>query len=132
MFLMKARFGNQVNFAISGEFNEFPVCDILSANGSIKQILSVPTRKSSILEVVLTDLTTLYYPPTCRPPLEVDKGKSGSDSDHNIVIFSPISNHQFKKDQIKNNHHPQASPPVQDPRFWPRSGPSLLDRSAIS
>ena len=38
------------------------VCNILSANGAMKQILSVHTRKSAIHEVVLTDLATLYYP----------------------------------------------------------------------
>ena len=116
MFQMKARYGNQVNFAISGDFNKYPVCDILSANGSVKQILSVPTRKSAILEVILTDLATLYYPPTSRPPLEVDQGKKGSDSDHNIVILSPISSAQFKKDRIRTTitHRPLPQSKVQD------------------
>jgi hypothetical protein len=116
MFLMKARFGNQVNFAISGDFNKYPVSDILSANGAIKQVLSVPTRKSAILEVILTDLATLYYPPTSRPPLEVDQGKSGSNSDHNVVIFSPRTNAQFKKDRIKTTikHRPLPQSKIQD------------------
>lgn len=39
----------------------------------MKQIVSVATRKSAVLEVILTDLATLYHPPTSRPPLEVDK-----------------------------------------------------------
>ena len=76
MFQVKSRFGNQVNFIISGDFNKYPVTDILSANGAIKQILSVPTRNSATLEVILTDLATLFCPATSQPPLEVDEGKT--------------------------------------------------------
>ena len=92
------------------------MCDILTANGAIKQVLSVPTRKSAILEVILTDLATLYYPPTSQPPLEVDQGKSGSNSDHNVVIFSPRTNSQFKKDRIKTTikHRPLPQSKIQD------------------
>ena len=68
MFSMKARFDNKVNFLISCDFNKYPVSDILSANGTIKQVVSVATRKSAILEVILSDIATLYHPPTSRPP----------------------------------------------------------------
>ena len=78
MFQMKARFGNEVNFIISGDFNKHPVGEILSANGALKQVISVPTRKSEILEVILTDLATLFSSPSSLSPLEVDEGKKGS------------------------------------------------------
>ena len=85
--------------------------DILSANGAIKQILSVPTRKSATLEVILTDLATLFYEPTSENPLEVDKGRKGSNSDHNTVIFSPKSNLQYKKErQIDTIQHRPLPP----------------------
>ena len=58
VFQMKTQFGNEVNFLISGDFNKYPTSDILSANGALKQIVSVATRKSAILEVILTDLAT--------------------------------------------------------------------------
>ena len=45
MFQIKAQFGNEVNFHISGDFNKYPVSDILSANGALKQVVSVATRK---------------------------------------------------------------------------------------
>ena len=68
MFQIRARYGNQVNFVISGDFNKYPVSDILSANGALQQIVSVLTRKSATLEVILTDLATLFYPPQVAPP----------------------------------------------------------------
>ena len=89
MFLMKSRYGNQVSFVISGDFNKYPVIDILSANGAINQIVSVATRKSAILEVILTDLATYFHLPTSLAPLEVDEGRNGSDSDHNTIELAP-------------------------------------------
>ena len=116
MFYMKAKCGNQVNFCISGDFNKVPIGDILSANGAIKQVISVPTRKSATLEVILTDLATFFHPPTSLPPLEVDQGKKGSDSDHNVVVFAPRSNNHFKKERqftvIK--HRPLPSSRIQE------------------
>ena len=73
IFQVRARYGNEVSFFISGDFNKYPVTNILSANGALKQVVSVATRNLAVLEVILADLATLYHPPTSRPPLEVDK-----------------------------------------------------------
>ena len=113
MFQTKARFGNDVHFIISGDFNKYPVGHILTANGALKQVLSVPTRKSAILEVILTDLATIFHPPSSLSPLEVDKGKKGSNSDHNIIVFPPSTNIQFKRDRqvsvVKHRPLPPSS-----------------------
>ena len=64
---------------------------ILDSYGPLRQVVTLATRKSAILEIVLTDLHTLYQTPECLPPLQVDEGKAGSDSDHNIVLLPPIT-----------------------------------------
>ena len=61
---------------------------------------SIPTRNYAILEIVLSDISHLYHPPTTLPPLQVDEDKPGSDSDHNIVVFAP-SLHYHWKSQIE-------------------------------
>ena len=113
MFQMKTRYDNQVNFMISGDFNKYPITDILLANGAMKQVISVPTRKSEILEIILTDLATLYSPPSSLSPLEVDKGKKGSNSNHNIIVFAPRTNSQYQRDRevsvIKHRPLPPSS-----------------------
>ena len=60
IFQVKATYENKVKKNISGDFNKNPVTNILSANGALKQVVSVPTRMSAVLEVILTDLATLY------------------------------------------------------------------------
>jgi hypothetical protein len=72
----------------------------------------VGTRKEATLEIILSDLLNLYHPPTVRGPLEVDENKAGKNSDHNIVIFAPKSDANFrikrKKKTIKTRPLPQS------------------------
>ena len=38
----------------------------------------------------------MYHPPTTLPPLQVDQGKPGKDSDHSVVVFAPLTNPQYR------------------------------------
>lgn len=77
------------------------ISEILDCYGGLKQVISVSTRNQATLEILLTDLHSLYHPPTTLPPLQVDVDKNGKDSDHNIVVFAPKSNIQFKEQITK-------------------------------
>ena len=99
--LLRAKYNNDINFCIGGDFNRLDLSDILNKYGTLKQIISIPTRKLATLEILLTDLHTLYHPPTTLPPLQVDSNKKGKDGDHDVGIFAPASNAQ-KKENNKN------------------------------
>ena len=99
--VLRAKFDNEIHFLIGGDFNKLNISDILDCYGALKQIISVPTRKSATLEIILTDLHTMFHPPTTLPPLQVDLDKLGKDSDHNIVVFAPKSNISYKTDRKK-------------------------------
>ena len=43
----------------------------------------------------------MYHPPTTLPPLQVDSDKKGKDSDHNVVVFAPLSNVEFRLERTK-------------------------------
>ena len=66
--LIRAKYSNEVNFIIAGDFNRVNTADILDSYGALRSVVSVPTRKSATLEVILTDLYTQYHPPShhCR------------------------------------------------------------------
>ena len=55
----------------------------------------VPTRKGATLQLILTDLHTYMHPPTALPPLQVDEGKAGVDSDHQALIMAPKASKDF-------------------------------------
>ena len=98
---LRAKYDNEVNFLLGGDFNRLKIDCVLDAYGALKQICTVPTRQSATLEIILTDLHTLYHPPTTLPPLEVDPDKNGVNSDHNIVVMAPLNNEQYRIDRVK-------------------------------
>ena len=101
--LLRTKYDNEVNFLLGGDFNRLNINTILDSYGALKQCNTVPTRNKAILEIVLSDFSNLYHPPTTLPPLQVDADKKGSDSDHNIVVFAPLSNSKYQMDRIKKS-----------------------------
>ena len=98
---IRAKYDNDVQFLLGGDFNRVDIADILDSYGALKQIISVSTRNSATLEILLTDLHTMFHPPTTLPPLQVDSDKAGKDSDHNVVVFAPNSNMEYKQSRKK-------------------------------
>ena len=110
--LLRAKYDNEIGLVISGDFNRLDITDILECYGGLRQICTVPTRKFATLEIVLTDLHSMFHPPTTLPPLQVDAGKKGKDSDHQIVLLAPKSSAQYrverKKKIIKTRPMPES------------------------
>ena len=98
---VRAKYDNDVHFLVGGDFNWLEITDILDSYGALKQIISVPTRKTALLEIIITDLHTLFHPPTTLPPLQVDSDKVEADSDHDFVVLSPICNSEYKIERKK-------------------------------
>ena len=99
--ILRAKYDNDVNFLVAGDFNRVNIDDILDSYGALKQIISVPTRNTATLEIVLTDLHTMFHPPTTLPPLQVDTDKHGKDGDHDVVVLAPVSNQDYRIERKK-------------------------------
>ena len=93
---LRSEHGNDLKFLLGGDLNRLNITRILDSYSALKQVVAVPTRKTETLEVLLTDMPTLFHPPTTLDPLQVDEDKQGSDSDHLMVIFAPILNQKYK------------------------------------
>ena len=91
--ILRAKYDNDVKFLIGGDVNRLDISEILECYGALRQVVSVPTRKAATLSVLITDLC---HPPTTLPPLQVDSGKTGKDSDHCVVVFAPRNNSQYR------------------------------------
>ena len=93
---IRSRYDNQVNFCIGGDINKTNYEDVLDSYGALRQCVTVGTRKDAVLSMILSDLHTLYHPPTTQAPLQADKEKAGKSLDHDIIIFAPKTNNIFK------------------------------------
>ena len=96
---IRAQFDNDVKFLIGGDFNRTDIRDVLDCYGALHQVVTQPTRNNAVLEILLTDMATLFHPPSSIAPLKVDEDKSGEDSDHKIVVFAPKDNLKFKTEK---------------------------------
>ena len=49
------------------------------------------TNPDATLDVIITNISALYQPPTTLPPLDNDVDETGKPSDHLIVVMKPLS-----------------------------------------
>ena len=113
----RAKYNNEVHFYIGGDFNRVGVQQVLRSYGGLQQVCGVPTRQGATLELILTDLHTFYHPPTCLPPLKVDQGVTGKDSDHSILVWAPKASSRFKVEREKRKIATRPLPLAQINRF---------------
>ena len=101
MFLVQSRYESQIRFLISGDFNRVNIQDVLDSNGALHQVCSVQTRNSTTLELVITDMATMFYEPTTLDPIQQDEHTKGKPSDHNVIIVAPRTDINFRMERQK-------------------------------
>ena len=135
----RAKYDNEVNFTIAGDFNRTDYMDILDSYGALHQCVTVGTRQATTdgasLTVILSDLHTHYHPPTVVAPLEADVDKGGVNADHSIVIFAPKANPDFhiqrKKRSIKTRPIPDSLIPAFGRDFQAINWSPVLDQTNL-
>ena len=119
---VRAKYENEVNCLIGGDFNHLDISEILECHGGLKQIIFVPTRKQATLEILLRDLRSLYHSPTTLPPLQADPGTGGKDSDHDGLLFVPLYNVQYKVERKRKTNNTRPIPQSQVINTIPTGG----------
>ena len=114
---IRSKYDNQVSFCLGGDVNRTDYSDVIDAYGALKQCVTVGTRKEATLEIILSDIMTLYHPPTTLAPLQVDKGKKGKNSDHYNLVFAPRSDPNFMIEQQKREIKTRPLPDSMIPLF---------------
>ena len=74
---------------ISGDRNSVPITALLSADPSLRQVVTQPTRGLNILDVICTNLWRYYDEPQIIPPIQPDEYGRGAPSDHLGVLAMP-------------------------------------------
>ena len=95
--MLSTKYKKGLHFIIAGDTNDLNLTPILNLSPNLSQIVTKPTRRDpatnveSILDPVITTLTSYYQAPCCLPPLDPDPDTNGKPSDHRIVVVRPIS-----------------------------------------
>ena len=79
-------------FICGGDKNDLNTQLLLDIHPSFRQIVSHPTYRQSVLDVLVTDLGQYYEEPVIRPPVQPDCLMTAAPSDHKIVFAKIKSN----------------------------------------
>ena len=92
--ILCSKYGSDLKFLIAGDFNKLNIKPILSLSPDLKQVVKIVTRRNpdATLDLIITNLQSLYQPPSTLEPLDNDEAVSGAPSDHLIVKMLPLSN----------------------------------------
>ena len=79
---------------VAGDRNDMGIDLITTLDPTLKQVVRGYTNKlkTKLLDVVYTDCQDLLQEPSILPPMQVDEGKVGKDSDHCGVELLPRTN----------------------------------------
>ena len=76
---------------LGGDKNDLNLSPLLRGIPKLKQIVTKPTHKSKILDVILTNMHALYSVPVIVPPVMPDDPNYGVASDHSTAIAIPVT-----------------------------------------
>ena len=76
---------------IGGDKNDLNITSLIAGIPRVRQIVSKCTHKTSILDIILTNLHKFYQIPVIVPPVSPDDPTKGVPSDHSIPLAIPLS-----------------------------------------
>ena len=90
-FIFKSRFPDSA-FIAGGDKNDLHVGHHLDIDPSFRQLVTLPTYRQSILDILITDLGHYYNKPLIHSAVQPDNPTLASPSDHKIVCVEPHTN----------------------------------------
>ena len=76
---------------IGADKNDLNISSLISGIPRVKQIVTQPTHKNKILDIMLTNLHQFYQIPIIVPPVAPDDPTRGVPSDHSTPLALPVS-----------------------------------------
>ena len=94
--ILCAKYGSDLKFLIVGDVNRLNIKPILNLSPDLHQVVRVITRMNpdATLDVIITNIQSLYHPPNTMAPLDNDPNELGKPADHLIVVMKPLT-HEF-------------------------------------
>ena len=88
-YILKTQYPDSA-FICGGDTNDLNIQLLLDINPSFRQLVTSPTYRLSVLDVLVTDIGHYYLVPIIRPPVQPDNPLSASPSDHTIAFAKTI------------------------------------------
>ena len=76
---------------IGGDKNDLKISSLLSCIPKLRQLVTQPTHKKKVLDIILTNMSPLYKVPVIVPPVPPDNPQVGVPSDHHTAVATPLA-----------------------------------------
>ena len=76
--------------AIGGDKNDLNISSLLNGIPKLKNIVTKPTYKHKVLDILLTNMSSLYCVPVITPPVQPDYPQY-APSDHSTPVATPLT-----------------------------------------
>ena len=76
---------------LGGDKNNLDISSLLSGIPKLHQIVTKPTHSSKVLDIILTNVASLYCVPIIAPPVPPDDPLCGVPSDHSTPVATPLA-----------------------------------------
>ena len=106
-YMLKAQYPDAA-FICGGDKNDLNTQLLLDIKPSFKQLVTLPTYRLSVLDVLITDIGQYFVVPIIRPPVQPDNPQTASPSDHRIAFAKTLPSSNLLVQRVIRSHtiHP--------------------------
>ena len=81
----------RAGLVIGGDKNDLQISSLISGIPRLRQIVTKYTHRRKILDIILTNMSSLYAVPEIVPAVPPDNPQVGVPSDHSTVVATPLT-----------------------------------------
>ena len=118
-FILKSQYPDAA-FICGGDKNDLNIQRLLDINPSFRQLVTKPTYRLSVLDVLVTDIGHFYLEPIIRPAVQPDNPTTAKPSDHRIAFAktNTLSNQPAIREAVSRIIRPLPREAIRDFANW--------------
>ena len=110
----------RAGLVLGGDKNDLKISSLLSGIPRLRQIVTNFTYNRKVLDIILTNLSTLYSIPVIVLPVPADNPLTGSPSDHSTAVATPLTQDSARqpREYVTKSYRPLPDSGIREFGQW--------------